>query len=238
MPNPTPSLWERPERPTRPAPVPLTRDAIIKAALTLADAEGLSSVTLRKVGAALGAGPMRLYGFIETKEDLLALMVDAVYAEMLAGIPQAPPAWDHQVAALAHALRNAALQHPWFASLLGGRPSQGPNGLAFAEATLAAVARTPGLDGIDAIFQAMNVVIAYVFGAIRREAAERTAATESGMTKADWQDANWPYLQRMLATGRYPMLAKVVSDLDHPAPEVLFSRGLQQVLHGIARSPA
>ena len=103
------------------------------------------------------------------------------------------------------------------------------------EALLTAVARTPGLDGIDAIFQATNVVGTYVLGAIRMEAAEVTAVTESGLTKAEWQDANWPYLQRMIATGRFPMLAKVVSDMDHPAPEAVFSRGLEYVLHGIAQ---
>lgn len=232
MPN---SVWQRPERRSRPTPVPLSRDNVVRAAIALADAQGLPAVTLRKVGGALGAGPMRLYGYVATKDELLALMIDAIYAEMVAGNGAATGPWRLEIARLACALRDAALQHPWFAALLGGRPHQGPNALAFMEAMLAAVARTPGLDRIDAAFQATKVINAYVLGAVRDEAAEVAAILESGLTKAEWQDENWPYLQRMIATGRFPMLARVVGEMDHPTPEAIFGRGLDCVLDGIAR---
>jgi AcrR family transcriptional regulator len=111
-------IWERPERQPRPVPVPLSRENVVRTAIALADAEGLSSVTLRKVGGALGAGPMRLYGYISTKEELLALMVDAIYAEMLAGEDMTAGSWRIQIARLADTLRAAALRHPWFAGLL------------------------------------------------------------------------------------------------------------------------
>lgn len=229
------SVWERPERPQRPSPVPLTRDAIIRAALKVADAEGLSSVTLRRVGGVLGAGPMRLYGYIATKEEMLELMVDAVYAEMLAGAGEALGSWRSQIVQMAHALRDAALRHPWFAGLLGGRPHQGPNALAFMEAMLTAVAHAPGVDGIEAVFRATKVIGAYVLGAVCDEAAEAVALTESGLTKAEWQNNNWPYLQRMIATGRFPMLAKVADEVRHFGPETAFNEGLECVLEGIAR---
>src|SRR4051812_12274830 len=77
-------VWERPEPAPRPAPGPLSRERIVRAAVALADAQGLPAVSLRKVGAALDAGPMRLYGYMSTKEELLELMVDAVYGEMAA----------------------------------------------------------------------------------------------------------------------------------------------------------
>lgn len=227
--------WERPEPRPRPAPVPLSRDAIVRTAIVLADAEGLSAVTLRNVATALGAGPMRLYGYIATKEDLLALMIDAVYAEMLAEKETPAGEWRLQIATLACALRGAAFRHPWFIALLGGRPHQGPNALAFTEAMLAAVADAPGLDGIDAIFQAAKVIGAYVLGAVRDETAEAVAVLESEMTKAEWQAENWPYMQRMIATGRFPMLARVISEMDHPTPEAVFYEGLGCVLDGIAR---
>src|SRR5271156_2258723 len=75
------SVWERAEPTPRPAPAPLTREGIVRAAIAIADAEGLASVSLRKVAAALDAGPMRLYGFMSTKDELLDLMVDAVWGE-------------------------------------------------------------------------------------------------------------------------------------------------------------
>src|SRR5690349_7642531 len=60
-------IWERPEPPDRPLPAPLSRERIVRAAIRLADADGLAAVSLRKVAAALDVGPMRLYGYIATK---------------------------------------------------------------------------------------------------------------------------------------------------------------------------
>ena len=76
-------VWERPEPPDRPALAPLSRERIVRAAIGLADADGLEAVSLRKVAAALDVGPMRLYGYIASKDELFELMVDAVYAEIL-----------------------------------------------------------------------------------------------------------------------------------------------------------
>src|SRR6202161_1557865 len=75
-------VWERAEPPDRPVLAPLSRERIVRAAIQLADADGLVAVSLRKVAAALDVGPLRLYGYIATKEELLDLMVNAVHAEI------------------------------------------------------------------------------------------------------------------------------------------------------------
>ena len=54
------------------------------------------------------------------------------------------------------------------------------------------------------------------------------------MNKSEWQNASWPYLQRMLATGRFPTIAKVVRDALHPPADEAFAQGLECVLDGIA----
>src|SRR4051812_13894672 len=64
-------VWERPEPPERPVPAPLSRERIVRAALGLADAHGLEAVSLRKVAAALGVGPMRPFGIIGTEGEML-----------------------------------------------------------------------------------------------------------------------------------------------------------------------
>src|SRR6185437_1083339 len=94
-------VWERPEPPDRPVPAPLSRERLVRAAIQLADADGLDAVSLRKVAAALDVGPMRLYGYIATKEELLDLMVDAVYAE----IRPAGDGWRQVLRSLAEATR-------------------------------------------------------------------------------------------------------------------------------------
>ncbi len=54
------------------------------------------------------------------------------------------------------------------------------------------------------------------------------------MNESDWQAASWPYLERVIATGRFPMIAKVVSEATHPSSDVTFERGLECVIEGIA----
>jgi len=227
------SVWERPEPASRPAPAPLSRDRIVQAAIAIADAEGLASVSLRKVGAALDAGPMRLYGYISTKDELLDLMVDAVWGEFASADPISG-GWREILRALAQRARQAAQRHEWLVELLGGRPHQGPNALAHLEASLAALSGAPGFEHIDAVLLAIKAVNAYVTGALQSEARELGAERLSGMNKTQWQMANWPYLRRMIATGRFPTIAKVVRDATHPPDEVAFAEGLELVLDGVA----
>jgi AcrR family transcriptional regulator len=228
-----PLVWERPEPASRPAPEPLSRDRIVRAAIALADAEGLASVSLRKVGASLGAGPMRLYGYMSTKEELLELMVDAVYGEMASEGPIRGD-WREALRSMAHRTRRSATEHKWFIDLLGGRPHLGPSALAHLEASLAALSNTRGFEDIDAVMQAVATVNAYVIGALRSEASTRREELESGMGRTEWQQASGPYIHRMIATGRFPTLAKVVRDATHPSFDVVFDKGLDCVLDGIA----
>jgi AcrR family transcriptional regulator len=218
-------VWERPEPPDRPTPAPLSRQRIVQAAIRLADADGLDAVSLRKVAAELDAGPMRLYGYIATKEELLDLMVDAVYAE----IQPTGEDWREVLRSLAGATRRAAHRHEWLADLIGGRPQLGPNTLASGEAVLAALS---GVD-LDTVVPAVASVNAYVIGAVRREITERRAERASGMDQRQWQTSHGPYLKRTLATGRYPALAAVVRDGPHLDADQTFWTGLDFLLDGI-----
>ena len=227
-------IWDRPEPPGRPAPVPLTRENIVRSAVALADAEGLGSVSLRKVGASLAAGPMRLYGFLSSKQELLDLMVDLVYGEMASAGPL-PGNWREALRTLALRTREAAQLHPWFVELLGGRPHQGPNALIHLEASMATLSVAAGIENIDLVLQATKTVNAYVIGALQSQASELREERESGMSKAEWQAATGPYLFRMLATGRFPTIANVVRDATHVSPDVAFDQGLDCVLDGIEK---
>ncbi|MFC9279551.1 TetR/AcrR family transcriptional regulator [Streptomyces collinus] len=218
-------VWERPEPPNRPVPAPLSRERIVRAAIRLADVDGLESVSLRKVAAELDVRPMRLYGYIASKEELLDLMVDAVHAE----IRPAGDGWREVLRSHAEATRHAAHEHEWLADLLGGRPQLGPHALATGE-TLAAA-----LDGVDldAVMPVIAAVNAYVIGAVRREVAERRAERATGMDEKHWQAALGPYLQRTFASGRFPALATVVRDAAHLDADQTFRLGLDCLLDGI-----
>ncbi|MFL1432243.1 MULTISPECIES: TetR/AcrR family transcriptional regulator [unclassified Nocardiopsis] len=221
------TVWDRPEPPPR--PVPLDRERIVAAAVALADGGGLEEVSLRKVAARLNAGPMRLYGYIATKEELFDLMVDEVHAEI---IPAEPPGdWREALSGLAHRTRRTALRHEWLADLLGGRPALGPNSLAVTEATLASL---DGLADIDTAMRAVETVSSYFIGAIRREVTTRRAERATGLSEREWQRASGPHITRMLATGRFPTLARIVHEGTDVDAETSFATGLDWVLDAVA----
>lgn len=218
-------MWERPEPPNRPVPAPLSRERIVRAAIQLADADGLDAVSLRKVATALDVRPMRLYGYIDSKEELLDLMVDAAHAE----IRPVGDGWREVLRSLAEATRHAAHEHEWLADLLGGRPQLGPHALASGETVVAAM----GAVDVDAVMPVVAAVNAYVIGAVRREIAERRAERATGMDEKRWQASLGPYLQRTFATGRFPALATVVRDAAHLDADHTFRIGLDFLLDGI-----
>ncbi|WP_243726895.1 TetR/AcrR family transcriptional regulator C-terminal domain-containing protein [Actinocrispum wychmicini] len=223
-------VWDRPEPPQRPSPTPLSRDMIVQAAIRLADADGMEAVSLRKVAADLNAGPMRLYGYMSTKDELLDLMVDAVFGEIPLTDPGLP--WRASLTSLAHGIRTAVLRHEWLADLLGGRPNLGPHTLAYVEASLAALYASFG--DIDTAMHVSSTVNAYVVGAVKAEITDLHVERISGRTEQQWQTWAGPYLSRLIATGEFPTLAKVVEDATHPDADTLFDIGLGYVLDGIA----
>ncbi|GGR69835.1 TetR family transcriptional regulator [Streptomyces aureoverticillatus] len=226
-------VWERPEPPDRPAPSALSRDRIVAAAIRIADEDGLAAVSIRKVAAELNAGPMRMYTYLSTKEELLDLMADAVYGEI--PLPSATGAdWRAALRTLAHRTRRAARRHEWFADLLGGRPLLGPNALAHLEASLTALAGAPGFEDIDTVVRVRDAVNAYVIGAIRNEITERRAERDTGLDKEQWQQASSAYLNRVIAGGRHPMLAKVVRDATDRDADTKFDAGLEYLFDGVA----
>jgi AcrR family transcriptional regulator len=219
-------VWERPEPPSRPVLAPLSRERIVEAAIQLADADGLEAVSLRKVAAALDVGPMRLYGYIATKDELLDLMVDAVHAE----IRPTGQGWREVLRSLAEATRRAVHRHEWLAELIGGRPPFGPHALARMEAVLTALADVD----LGTVVPMVTAVDAYVIGTVRKEIAERRAERATGMDKRQWQRAYGPYLERIFATGRFPALETMVRDGPHLDADQTFRIGLDFLLDGIA----
>jgi AcrR family transcriptional regulator len=232
----SPSVWERPEPKPRAAPVPLSRQKIAAAAIRLADAHGLEGLSIRKIAQELGVGPMRLYDYVRNRSELLDLMVDAVYARISEA--DRHDDWRATLLALAHATREAALDHEWFADLHGGRPHLGPHSLAVGEATAAALSRSPGVGSVDELQRASGALSAFLTGALRREITERRAARTTGTDQLTWQRSHGPYLTRMLATGHYPTIARLVADGTHLDPEATFTHNLTTVLDGLTRGAA
>jgi len=228
-------VWERPEPQPRAAPVPLSRAKIAATAVRLADAHGLDGLSVRRLAKELGVGPMRLYDYVANRSELLDLMVDTVYARIAAA--REHPDWRATVLDIVRRTRTAALEHEWFADLLGGRPHLGPHALAVGEATAAAISRAPGVRGLDDLQRALGALDAFVIGALRKEITERRTARSTGTDVTAWQAGHGPYLTRMLDTGRYPTVARLVIEGAHLSAAETFDHNLATILDGITGRP-
>ncbi|WP_433608895.1 TetR/AcrR family transcriptional regulator C-terminal domain-containing protein [Dactylosporangium sp. CA-139114] len=232
---PRPPIWARPEPGSR-APR-FSRERIAAAALEIADAEGIEAVSMRNVAARLGAGTMTLYNYVETKDELVELMDDALMAEAVVAEGELPAGWREATATIARRTWAVLSRHPWAITLRPG-PALGPNAMLHFEQSLAALAGT-GLDNAGR-FDVIAIVDAYVFGAALR-AAEARAEPDPEVVKAVVA-----YGMEQLATGRYPHTAGLLDGHEPGSPEVVgpatgpdavaaqFERGLQAVLDGVA----
>ncbi|WP_280404837.1 TetR/AcrR family transcriptional regulator [Nocardia brasiliensis] len=217
------SVWLRPAKPTRNPPV-LDLDQIVAAAVALLDEESVSGLTMRKLAARLDAAPMTLYGYVATKDDLLELAVDAVFAEALAADPVADD-WRAALTAIGHRTFLALVRHPWAAALVGDNPPLGPAAVA-QFGTILRVLTAAGFTG-GHLDSALTGFYYYVLGAALAESAwtcagrasSFTAADISRLTSADGQDVTpvAAYFER------YP-------DTD---PVQRFGHGLRAVLNGL-----
>jgi AcrR family transcriptional regulator len=226
-------IWTRPAKAAR-APA-LSQARVVQTAIRLADAEGLSALTMRRVAAELGTAPMSLYYHVKTKHDLLDLMLDATFGEMQ--FPDRPSGdWRADLSFAARQARDLGRRHLWLMTLLGERPPLGPNFLHHMEFFLAALA---GLGLPPATVAAIgSLVDNYVIGFVLSEARDANLQRRSGLNDAQWAAALAPHLQRLLATGRYPTTARLLPALSAAVPEASFEFGLECLLAGIAAQMA
>src|ERR1700756_924449 len=90
---------------------PLNRDRVLRAAVSLADADGLPSLTMRRLGEALGVEAMSLYNHISGKSDLLDGMIDIVFGEI--DLPSGEGDWKAAMRRRAISARQVLLRHRW-----------------------------------------------------------------------------------------------------------------------------
>jgi AcrR family transcriptional regulator len=192
-------VWLRPE-PSDRRPR-FNREQITAAVLKIADVEGFEAVTMKRIAEELDCGTMTLYYYVRNKADLLALMHDAILAEIL--VPQLPAHWREAVYTIARRTRDVLLAHPW--SVLSLTDAQfGPNAMRHVEQSLAA------LDGLNLCpadkLAFWRIVDDYVFGSALRTVASLARQAASANNPKLLEDA-MVFTGQQLATGQFPQLA-------------------------------
>jgi AcrR family transcriptional regulator len=228
-------VWARPEPGARRAR--FTREQIADAALAIADKEGFEAVSMRRVAAELGAGTMTLYHYVRTKDELLALMDNAIMGELLVPDGALPDDWRAALTLIAIRTRDAFERHPWAFEAMG-EAQLGPNGLRHMEQSVAAVEGL-GLGDVER-FELIQLVDEYVTGYALRN--RELARDDSGAREA-WLDQASEYIDEQVATGDYPHLSELLSEGGTAAfwrrleasgfEKDRFERGLKRLLDGI-----
>lgn len=203
---------------TRPGPRPgLTVDAIVDAAIAVADEHGMAALSMRAVGERLGRTAMALYTYVPNKAELVDLMYDKVLGQLPGEYPSAE-GWRPALAAWAADVRAFYLEHPWVLQVSQARPVLGPNEFAMLE-TLLRVLRGTGL-APSVLRGVVGAVTQFVRGAAGVIADARQAARETGVSDEEWWFARSPLLAEF-ADGlaeRFP-LSTWIGEVDPPAAD-------------------
>lgn len=197
----------------------LSPEAIVEAAIRLADAEGLEAVSIRRVAAELDGRAMSLYDHFASKRDLLAAMNDEVVGEMLTSEPL-PDTWREAVAVSARTMFAAYSSHPWAIFVAAERPAPGTNAVELAKQMARALATLP-LEHDD-VWQVQGIVNDYVIGySFRAVGTVNPEDMEAAIAAAD--------------VAEFPELAALPDNLRTRSSIERFELGLQTVLDGIER---
>ena len=106
---------------------PLNRERVLRAAIAFADAHGIESLSMRKLGQELGVEAMSLYKHVANKDDMLDGMVDVVFSEI--ALPSREADWKTAMRQRAFSARAALSRHPWASGLMESRMRPGPANL-------------------------------------------------------------------------------------------------------------
>ncbi|MET9391508.1 TetR/AcrR family transcriptional regulator [Streptomyces sp. NPDC006624] len=223
-------LWDTGRRPSRGPKPTLTLDRIVEAAVGVADAEGLEGLSMRRVAAELGTGAMSLYRYVPGKAELLDLMLDRVQRPR-----DDPPGFeegDWRSALEARGRETLALyrRHPWLLQVNQSRQVLGPSTLDSLEQVLARI-RPMGLSDPE-LLSAIIMLDGYVVGAARSQLYQQEAERRTGLTDAEFWQAQIPALEKAMASGRYPVMASLSEDTFGPDFDH-FEFGLQRLLDGL-----
>ncbi len=190
----------------------LTREKIAATALAIADQEGFTAVSMRRVAEELQVGTMSLYYYVKTKSDLIAVMDDALMGEAL--LPSLPKDWLHAMMEIAKRTHAVFIRHPWALGAMLSVPP-GINAMRHTEQCLEALAETSMTSKQKITLLA--TIDDFVFGHALRE-----AATDATIDVA--------FAATELATGAFPRLAEVFSSGRIEAHKGRFDQGIRALL--------
>jgi AcrR family transcriptional regulator len=179
---------------------PLTRERVLRAAVALADRDGIESLSMRKLAQILDVVPMALYRHVANKDELLDGLVDVVIGEIDPPLEGAD--WKTTIRARILSARRALLRHPWASRVMESRKSPTPVVLDYMDSMIG-LFRTGGFS-LDLTHHAMHAMGSRMFGftqEIFNDTTDVDPATEAEMWSA--------------MAGTYPYIFEIFTAISH-----------------------
>ena len=215
-------------RPATRSRTPLSRERVLKTALALADAGGIESLTMRKLGEAVGVEAMSLYNHVPSKGDLLDGLIDLVFSEIEP--PSGADGWKTAMRQRAISARAVLSRHRWAIGLMESRTSPGPATLRHHDAVIGCL-RQAGFP-VALAAHAYSALDSYIYGFALQEASLPFDTSEQTSELAQAIVAQFP-------ADEYPHLAEFT--FEHVMrPGYDYGReyefGLDLILDGLERT--
>ncbi len=204
-----------------------TRAQLQDAALAIVDSEGLAALSMRSLAAALGTGPMTLYNYVRDRDDLDALVVEAVMAEVR--LPRDGADWRRDVRAIVEATWRAVRRHPNVIPLALTRRTLHETTLEWAETLLCALKRG-GLAGTE-LLVAFRTLSGFVMGFAQAQLADPLSPDDG--PRADRSRAHLSRVEA-LPPDRFPGLIEIAGAAAKIGADREFLAGLDIVMAGLA----
>lgn len=207
-------LWRTAEDKERTGPGPkpgLSVDAILDAAIAVADADGMAALSMRTVGERLGRTAMALYTYVPGKSELLDLMYDRCLAELPADYDTAA-GWRTALTSWADDVCEFYVRHPWMLQVSQARPILGPNEYVMIETVTRVLFATELHPRI--LRRIVGTLSNFVRGAAQAIADAQQAATATGVSEAEWWYARSAMLEEAATdfSERFPLLVRLETE--------------------------
>lgn len=238
-------LWGLAAPSKRGRPAELDGPRVVRAAIALADREGITGVTLAKVAKELGYSPMSLYRYMGSMDELLQLMVDAANADT-PDFEAAPGDWRAGLRGWADSQLKLAHRHPWLHHVPLTGPPSGPHAIGWLDKGLTVLSDT-GLDWGQKI-GIITLVSGYVRTFALQSEGMRRGREGTGMDQKQAEVAWATHLARLIEPERFPQVAALMASdtftapppppSDDPTADPDYRYGLERILDGVAVSVA
>lgn len=218
------------ERHGQPSRSPLTREAIVDAALRVLEREGAEGFSMRRVAEEVGTGAASLYWHVPNKDALVELVVDRVAGEIDMPPPD-PDHWQEQLIDWMTTARAVLKRYPGVGALTMGRIPIGPNTVRWVEWSLALL-RGAGIPDRIAAF-AGDLAALYLGGYALEDAIGPQSPTGEDLSPEELVALIRGYFAS-LPPDRFPNVHATLDALFEGDQDDRFRLGLEIIVRGIA----